>query len=90
MIQTHVDPPPIPLLHELHNGKSGKDVVKLELHRDSTYPTSDLYEFKMSLFENGELEEFILFVCNFDMALAVSGTLESDVKFQCLCTLFHG
>ena len=44
----------------------------------------------MSLFENGDLEEFLLFVRNFNVTLAASGTLESDAKFQYLCNLFRG
>ena len=43
----------------------------------------------MSLLDNGELEEFLLFVRNFNMTLAASGTLDVDVKCQCIRTLFH-
>ena len=32
---------------------SDKDYVKLKLSRDPTLENSDLYEFKMALFENG-------------------------------------
>ena len=48
-----VDPPPIPLIQETHDGTSDKDFVKLKLRRDPMSSTSDLYEFKMSLFVNG-------------------------------------
>ena len=44
----------------------------------------------MSLFDNGDPEEFFLFVRNFNMTLAVAGTLESDAKFQYLHTILHG
>ena len=44
----------------------------------------------MSLFENGDLEEFLFFVCNFNMTLAASGMLKADAKFQYLCTIVHG
>ena len=49
--------------------------------------TSDLYEFKMYLFDNGEPEEFSLFVHNFNMTLAASETLEAGVKVQYIRTL---
>ena len=39
----------------------------------------------MSLFDKGEPEFF--FVCNFNMILAASGTLEAGTKYQYLCTL---
>ena len=44
----------------------------------------------MSLFGNGNLEEFLLFVRNFNMNLAASGTLEAGVKYQYLLTLVCG
>ena len=53
-------------------------------------PTSYLYEFKMSLFDNGETEEILFFVCNFNMTLAASGMLEAGTKNQYLRTLVRG
>ena len=53
-----VDPTPITLIKENHNGKSDKDFLKLKLRRYPTLSTSELYAFKMSLFENGKPEEF--------------------------------
>ena len=47
---------------------------------DPTLFTSDLYEFKMYLFENGDPEVFLLLVRNFNMNLAASGTLETGAK----------
>ena len=44
----------------------------------------------MSLFENGEPEEFLLSVRNFNMTLAVSETLEMGAKIQYLRTLVRG
>ena len=56
---SHVEPLPIPLIKEAYNGKSDKDFVKIEVRRDPTYSTSDLYAFSVSLFDNGKLEEFL-------------------------------
>ena len=52
-----------------------------------TSSTSDLYDFKMSLFDNGNPEEFLLFVRDFNMTLAASGALEVGAKIQYLRTL---
>ena len=52
--------------------------------------TSDLYEFKMSLFENFEPEKFLLFIRHFNMNLAVSGILEVGAKYQYLRTIIRG
>ena len=61
MIQVHVKPPPIPLIIGKYDGKSEKYFVGLKLRRDPTSSTSDLYDFNMSLFDNGDPEDF--FVC---------------------------
>ena len=90
MTQPHVDPPSIPLMKENHDGKSDKYFVKLKMRRDTTLPTLELYEFKMSLFDNGKPKEFLLFVRNFNMNLAASGTLEAGVKYQYLRTIVCG
>ena len=90
MTHPHVDPPPILLIKEKHNGKSDKYFVNLKQRRYPTSSKSELYEFKMSLFDNVKTEEFLLFVCNFNMTLPELRTLETDTKYQYLCTLFHG
>ena len=87
MTHQYVERLTIPLIQENHDGKSEKDFVKLKLRRDPTLPTSDLYEFKMSLFENSESEEFLLFVKSFNMTLTQSGALQADAKYQYLRTL---
>ena len=87
MTHPHVEPPTIPLIKEKHDDKSDKYFVKLKLRRDPTSPSSDLYEFKMSLFEKGEPEEFLLLVRNFNMTLVESGMLEVGAKYQYLGNL---
>ena len=42
------------------------------------------------MFNNGETEEFLLFVCKFNMTPEASGTLDSVAKVQYLRTLVHG
>ena len=84
----HVEPPSILLAKETSTGKSDGDYVKLKPRIYPTSSTSDLYEFRMSLFDHGEPEEFLLFMKNFRITLAATGTLETD-KDQYLCTLVH-
>ena len=90
MTHPHVEPSKIPLTQETHDGKSDKYFLKLKLRSDPTSSTSDLYEFKMSLFDNRNPEEFLLFVCNFIMNLAASGMLEAGAKVQYLRTIVRG
>ena len=90
MTQAHVEPLPIPPIKSKLNNKSDKGFVKLKLRRDPTSATSDIYDFKMALFDNGHPDEFLLFVQNFDMTLAASGTLAMVTKNQYICTLVRG
>ena len=87
---THVETPLIPLTKQMYTGKSYEEYFKQKLIRDTTSIRSDLYEFKMSLFDHGEPEEFLLFVHNFNITLSSTGTLETDTKVQYLHTLVRG
>ena len=64
-LQIHMDQLPIPLIKSNNDMKVEKYSVKIELRRDLTSEKSDLCEFKMTLFDNGEPEEFFLFLRNF-------------------------
>ena len=44
----------------------------------------------MALLDNGEPEEFLLFISNFNLTLETSGMLLDRVNFQYLCTLVSG
>ena len=54
----YVEPPPLALIQETYDDKSDKYIVKIKLRRDPTSSMSELYDFKMSLFENGEQQGF--------------------------------
>ena len=69
---THVEPMPIPIIKEMYYGKSDKYFIELKLCKDPISSTLDLYDFKMSLFDHGEPEEFLLFIHNFNMTLAAT------------------
>ena len=53
MTQPYIEPPSTPLIKENHDGMSDKYFVNLKLCRYYMLPMSDLYEFKISLFDNG-------------------------------------
>ena len=74
----------------MYDGKSEKYIVKLKVHRDPNSNTSDLYDFRILFFDHGKPEEFLLFVWNFNMTLAASGTPKTDAKIQFLCTIVCG
>ena len=53
VMQVNVEPPPTPLIKSNHTDKSDKDFIKLKLRTYLTSEKSDLYEFKIALFDNG-------------------------------------
>ena len=87
MTQVHVEPLFITLVKGKYDGKLDKDSIKLVFHRDPMSSTLELYEFSIYFFDNGNPEEFFLFMRNFDMTIMESGTLETVTKVQHLCTL---
>ena len=86
----NVEPPVIQSIKGNSTGESDGDYVKLKLRGDSTYSTSDIYEFRMSLFDHVEAEEFLLFVQNFQMTLADMETFETEAKIQYTRTHVRG
>ena len=58
--------------------------------KDPTSEKSDIYEFKMALLDNGESEEFLLFIRNFDRTLKAPETLADGAKINYLCMLVCG
>ena len=87
MTQTHVEPQQIHIIKENHDCKSDNDSLKLKLFRYPTLHTLGLFQFKTSMFGNGKPEEFLFIVCNFNITLSASGTLEAGTKYQYLRTL---
>ena len=41
------------------------DYIKVKFQRNLTYEILEKYAYKMELFENGELEEFLIFIRDF-------------------------
>ena len=72
VVLLHAETPPTPMIKIKHNDKSEKGFVRIKLRRDTTSQKLDLYELKMALFGNGDPEEFLLFVRNFNMTLEAS------------------
>ena len=71
----------------MFNGKSDEDYVKLKIRRDPKSSMPDLYGFMISLFDHGDLEEFLLFIWNLNITLPSKGTQEIDTKIHYFRTL---
>ena len=64
--------------------RNRKKCVKIKLRRDPKSENSDLYKLKMALFDNGDSEEFLLFIRDFNMNIEASGTLMARTNIQYL------
>ena len=62
-------------------------MLKIKLLRDSMSEKSDIYKSRMALFDNGDPEEFLLFVLNFKMTPEAPVTITSIAKMNYLGTL---
>ena len=52
-VKVHVNPPQFPLIKSKKDDKLDKYFIRIKLRRDPTSEKLDLYEFKMTLFDNG-------------------------------------
>ena len=86
----YIDLPPIPLIKSNNHDKSEKYCVKIKVRRYPMSQNSYLYEFKMALFDNGEPEEFLLLIMNFNLDPEAPVTLVASAKIQYLCRLVCG
>ena len=73
---------PIPLIKcEPENNISEVGFIKVKLHRHPTSPT--LYiEYKMALFENGKVEQFLLLVPKFKNYTKARGSTSEAVNIH--------
>ena len=58
---SHVEPPSIPLIEKNSTGKSDVYYVKLNMRRYPMSSTSDLYEFRVYLFDNAK-DGFVMYI----------------------------
>ena len=65
-------------------------ILLIKLYRDNKSSTQERYEFKMSLFEHDNPEDFLLFIRNINMTLEETGMLDMGTKIQYLLLLVHG
>ena len=85
-VQSHVDPP---LIGIKKNEKLDKDCVKIKLCRHTTSEKLYLCEFKTTLLENSDPQEFLLFIWIFQTNLEDSGALTDSANINYFCTLLH-
>ena len=82
VVQVHMEPPLTPPDKSKHGDRLDRNFVNIKLRRDPMSENSDLYEFKMALFDNGDPGQFLLFVRNFNINPEASGTLKTAAKVK--------
>ena len=78
-IQIHVEPHPTNLTKIKTDTKLEKYDVKIKLPINTTLEAYDIYDFKMSLFENGYPEEFF-WLQNYQMMIKSSVNIMAGAK----------
>ena len=81
-VKVHMEQPLIPLIKVKNDDKPDKYFVEIKLRRDPVSEKSNPYEFKIAMFDNGEPEKFLFFVCNFNMTLKALEMLKYGAKAQ--------
>ena len=82
-----------PQFHSLkinNNDKFENYCIKINLRRYLKSKNLDLYELKISLFGNSDLEEFLLFVSNLNITIEASVTITPGENIKYLCKLICG
>ena len=74
-VKIHVDTHPNPQIKGKIGLKTERYYVRIKLHRNNTSEKSGIHELKMALFDNGDPEELLWFIQNYEMMLEASGTL---------------
>ena len=54
-------------------GNTGSDYIKVKLCRNYDNDISEIYEYKVDFFENGELEELLHFLQDFQKSIEATG-----------------
>ena len=70
-----MEPHPIPLLKSWIDMKSYKYYAKIMLLKYPMSETPDVYNLKMTLFDNGDMGELLLFKQNYHMTLKEPGSI---------------
>ena len=68
-VHMHVEPPQVLFIKSKNDTKLDKYGVKIKLRRDPTSEKLDIYGLKIHFFDNGNPEEFLLFIQNFQMTI---------------------
>ena len=93
-VQARIEPPPIPLIKvELEEERTSKIIrVKIRINPDSSM--SETYEFKMARLKNGQPEDFLRPMKNFNIAINGRGTKSDSGQINyirtMLCTMLSG
>ena len=70
--------------------KLKKDCINIKFFMYPTSEKSDLYEFKRVLLDNGNTEEFLFFMQNFQIILEASGSLAGSSEIYYLLKMLCG
>ena len=89
-VQSRIYPPPTPLikveLYELHT----THIINVKMRRNTSQAISETYNINMSTFDDGQPEEFLAQLKNFEIRIGGTGTTMPTGRIKYLCTMIHG
>ena len=89
-VQARINPPPIPLKRAAPETVKECDIIKINIWWDPASATSETYEMKLAVLENGKPEEFLKIMDKFKTAIDVTGTASTVGEINYLRTLICG
>ena len=89
-VQSHIDPPQIPLNRAAPENTKECDIIKIKMCRDPASATLETYELKISTFDNGKPVEFLRILNNFKTVINGTGNITPDRIIDYLHTLLCG
>ena len=89
-VKIQLEPSLILIIKQNNDKKLETYSVKVKLRKDSTSETSNLYRFKMTMFDNGEPKELLLFERKFHAMTEALGIITANANLQYIQNLLHG
>ena len=88
-VQARIDLPPIPIIKKDPQESNEYDIININMRQNPSDAASEMYKLNIVTFENGQPEEFLQLMKNFNIAVDGTGTATLAGKINYLRTMLH-
>ena len=88
-VQAHIDPPPIPIIKKDPPEFNEYDIINIKMRQNPSDAASEMYKLNIVTFENGQPEDFLQLMKNFNIEVDGTGTATAAEKINYLRTMLH-